>query len=513
MLNGTANKDQVFLMKKTVTSILLFAMLALMLVACDGSNVGNTSDVSETVSGDVSGSEDTTIKTPVKDLGGREIKILCHDFATGLQYLFGYSGEIMYDEENPSAVDEAKKRVVDYIESTYNCTIDGELAVTAGGGQSVTDAVKAQVTSGLHMYDIVFETLGIAPTLATNNYVLDLKTIPGINLNDPWWDQNAVKDLSIGGKVYFVNGDINTYDDQGTWVVMFNKTLKAKLGIEEDFYQLVRDNKWTYDKFAEICKSNVTANTNGDNTLDDLDTWAFGTECYNIYIQLAGAGLKITEKDENDIPYLTAQAAPEETFNILADVLDLYNRNDTVMVAENYTYKNYPNVYEGTVHKAFLEGRELFYMCGLMNGPSFRMMEDEFGILPIPKYYESQDRYYHTISSYNSTVLMVPTTTPDLEELGTVISAIAEQSKLYVTPAYYDIQLKYRDSRDEESGEMLDLIFASRTFDLGCYYNWGSIRSQYMDLSSTDIASRFEAILPVAQTEMESFISNIQASK
>ncbi|MBR5285838.1 MAG: hypothetical protein IKU30_02975 [Clostridia bacterium] len=502
-------------MKKTIASILLLAMLALMLVACDSDNNGasDLSDASGSTSDNVSGGDSTAIKTPVIDLGGREIKILCHDFASGLQYLFGYSGEIMFDEENPSAVDEAKKKVVDYIESTYNCTIYGELAVTANGGQSVTDAVKNQVTSGLHEYDIVFETLGIAPALATNKYVLDLKTVPGINLNDPWWDQNAVNDLSIGGKVYFVNGDINTYDDQGTWVIMFNKTLKAKLGIEEDFYQLVRDNKWTYDKFAEICKGNITSDSNGDNTLDDLDTWAFGTECYNIYIQLAGAGLKITEKDDNDIPYLTVAEAPEETYNILMNVLDLYNRNDTVMVAENYKYKNYPNVYEGTVHKAFLEGRELFYMCGLMNGPSFRMMEDEFGILPIPKYYESQDRYYHTISSYNSTVLMIPASAPDLEDLGTVISAIAEQSKKYVTPAYYDIQLKYRDSRDEESGEMLDLIFASRTFDLGCYYNWGSIRNQYMSLTSNDIASRFEATITVAQMEMESFLSDIQAAK
>jgi predicted small secreted protein len=505
-------------MKKTIAIVLLLAMLALSLVACDGfgsdaSDNSGADNASGSVSGNTSGDENTQIKTPVKDLGGREINILCHDFASGLQYLFGYSGEIMYDEENPSAVDEAKKRVVDYVEKTYNCTINGELAVTVGGGQTIVERIKNQVNSNLHEYDIVFETLGIAPTFATNKYVLDLKSIPNIDLSDPWWDKNAVKDLSIGGKIYFVNGDINTYDDQGTWVIMFNKTLKSKLGIEEDFYQLVRDNKWTYDKFAEICKGGYTSDSNGDSVLDDLDTWAFGTECYNIYIQLAGAGLKIAEKDENDLPYLTVERIPEETYTILGNVLDLYNREDTVMVAENYKHKGYPNVYEGTVHKAFLEGRELFYMCGLMNGPSFRMMEDEFGILPIPKYYESQDRYYHTISSYNSTVLMVTTTTPDLDDIGLVISAIAEQSKRYVTPAYYDIQLKYRYSRDDESGEMLDLIFASRTFDLGCYYNWGEIRSQYMSLSSNDIASRFDAILPVAQMEMEAFLQDIQAGK
>ena len=492
-------------MKKIIAVVLLLAMLTLCLAACDG---GDTNQSNESGEANTStGAENEPIKTPVKDLNGREINVLCHDFATGLQYLFGYSGEIMYDEEEPSAVDEAKKKVVDYIETNYNCKITGQLSNT------IADTVKNQVTSGLHEFDIVFETLGIAPTLATGKYIVDLNTVPNINLTDPWWDKNAVKDLSIDGKVYFVNGDINTYDDQGTWVVMFNKTLKTKLNIEEDFYQLVRDNKWTYDKFAEICKSEITNDSTGDGVLDDLDTWAFGTECYNIYIQLAGAGLKIAEKDDNDLPYLTVADIPEQTYSILANILDLYNREDTVMVAENYRYKNYPNVYEGTVHKAFLEGRELFYMCGLMNGPSFRMMEDEFGILPIPKYYESQDRYYHTISSYNSTVLMIPEGTPDLEDLGLAITAIAEQSRRYVTPAYYDIQLKYRDSRDDESGEMLDLIFASRTFDLGCYYNWADIRGQYMSLSSADIASRFDAILVAAEMEMDSFIQTIQSNK
>ena len=497
-------------MKKTIALMLLLAMLVMSFAACEDSD--SSSDQSDTgASENASGGDE--IKTAVKDLGGREINVLCHDFATGLQYLFGYSGEIMYAEENPSAVDEAKKRVVDYVENTYNCKINGELTTSAGGGESVADKVKNQVTAGLHFYDIVFDTLGRAPLLAADDMILDLNTVPNINLSDPWWDQNAVKDLSIDGKIYFINGDINTYDDQGTWVVMFNKNLKTKLGIEEDFYQLVRDNKWTYDKFAEICKGEITADTSGDGILDDLDTWAFGTECYNIYIQLAGAGLKIAEKDENDIPYLTVSEATEETYAILGKILDLYNREDTVMVAENYRYKNYPNVYEGTVHKAFLEGRELFYMCGLMNGPSFRMMEDEFGILPIPKYYESQDRYYHTISTYNSTVLMIPEGTPELADLGLAISAIAEQSKRYVTPAYYDIQLKYRDSRDDESGEMLDLIFASRTFDLGCCYNWGEIRGQYMDLNAGTITSRFDAIIPVAEMQMEAFLQKLQSKE
>lgn len=492
-------------MKKLFSCMIVILLLSSLLAAC-----GND-EVSEQAS---EASDAIVATTPVKDLNGREINVLCHDFSAGVQLLFGYTGEIMYAEENPSSVDDAKKVVVDYIETAYNCTINGELTSSVYGEDVVT-IVRNQVTSGLHQYDIVFDTLGRAPLLALEGMLIDLKTVENIDLSDAWWDQNAVNDLSVDGKVYFVNGDINTYDDQGTWCLLFNKTLKSELGIEEDFYQLVKDDKWTYDKFVEICTENdITYDSTGDGVLDEKDTWAFGTETYNIYIQVAGAGIKIAEKNSDDLPYLTASTAPTETYNILSHVLDFYNQPETVLVAntEPYLSKGFHNVFEATVHTAFLEGRELFYMCGLMNGPSFRTMSDEFGILPIPKYYENQTRYYHTISAYNSTVLMIPSGTPDLADLGLVITAIAEQSKQRVTPAYYDVQLKYRDLRDNESGEMLDLIFASRTFDLGCYYNWGNVRDLYTDIDK-NVASRFEAKLSQAELEMQEFINALTSQK
>lgn len=496
-------------MKRFIASLLLVAMLVLCLAACEETSVDTSSPVTSN-SGNTNPDEDSSapeIEIPVKDLGGRQINILCYDFSAGSASILGYTGEVMYSEENPSAVDEAKKIVVEKIESDYNCVINGELTST----EYPVGIIKQQVTSGLHYYDMVFDSLSSAAVMASENLQIDLTTISTLDLSHPWWDQNAVKDLSINNKLYFVCGDINTYDDQGTFCVLFNKTLKSKLGIEEDFYQLVRDNKWTFDKFEEICKNNVTFDSTGDGILDEFDTWALGTERYNIYIQLVGAGQHIARKDENDLPYLVVSREPEATYSILGDILDFYNDQQTVMVANAppYTDKGYSNVWEATVHKAFVEGRELFYMCGLFNAASFRVMEDEFGILPIPKHTETQDRYYHTVQAGNNTVMHIPTTTPELEDLGLVISALAKESKARVTPAYYDVQLKYRDSRDDESGEMLDLIFASRTFDVADAYNWGGIRDQYCVMSQTDIVSRFDGMLSSAELSMEAFIKKL----
>ncbi len=500
-------------MKKIIAALLLVAMLTFCFAACEDTSTDANSDAAST---DISKSESSgsfnDIALEVKDLGGREINILCYNFGAGSASILGYTGEVMYDEENPSSVDEAKKLVVEKIESQYNVKIKGELTQM---DQYTNGIIKNQVTSGLHYYDIVFDSLNSAAAMATEDLQIDLTTISTLDLSHPWWDQNAVKDLSIGNKLYFVCGDINTYDDQGTFCVLFNKTLKKKLGIEEDFYQLVRDNKWTMDKFEEICKNRVTFDSTGDGVLDENDTWALGTERYNIFIQLIGAGQRISGKNDNDMPYLVLSESTEATYKVLQDILEFYNDEQTVMVANTPKYENkgYSNVWEATVHKAFIEGRELFYMCGLFNAASFRVMEDEFGILPIPKYNEVQDRYYHTVQSGHNTVMHIPTTTPNVEDLGLVISALAKESKRLVTPAYYDVQLKYRDSRDDESGEMLDLIFASRTFDVADAYNWGGIREQYVSMSQSDIASRFDSMLSASELAMESFVEKMNDEK
>lgn len=490
-------------MKKFLVCFMILALVMPMLFACNDGSV----DTSSTAVSEESIDPNSIYLVPQKDMDGREFRILCWHFGYGSNSILGYSGEVLYDEETPDSVDDAKKRVIDIVEDRFNCKITGDLVHDT----PITTTIRNMVSANLMEYDIVFDSLTNSASLVTDQTLNDLNSISTIDLSAPWWDQNAVKDLSLANKLYFIAGDINTYDNQGTWCILFNKTLKESLGIEEDFYQLVRDNKWTFDKFVEICSTpGYTANINGDNVLDENDQWAFGTESYNMYVHLVAGGQKIAEKDENDLPYLTVSRSPEETYTMLQHVLDFYTQYDTVMCANfsNYANKGFSNVWEATVHKAFVEGRELFYMCGLINVASFRQMEDEFGVLPVPKYYATQDDWHHTVSLNNCSAMYIPVGVKDIEDIGTIVSALSEESRKYVTPAYYDVQLKYRDTRDDESGEMLDLIFGTRTFDVGVAYNWGGILGKYMEESSA-VTSRFEAILSSAEMALNNTLESI----
>jgi hypothetical protein len=491
-------------MKKLLLCLLAIAMLVPLMTACNDDKT-STSNESGLVT------DEFKMTTPVRDLGGKEIRVLNWDFNSSI---VEHSGEILYAEENPSSVDDAKKWVVDQVEELYNVDIVGD-SISQADGTTIQEIIKNQVMAGDPDtdYHVAFNKLAATATLVGEGYIQDLNSISTIDLSKSWWDKNAVEDPSIGGKVYFTCGDINTYDDLGTWCVLFNKNMKEQYLKDTDLYALAREGKWTYDKFYECCTADkITHDSNGDGALDEKDTWAFGTETYNVFIHVISAGEKIAKKDDDDLPYLTLSVETEKTYSILTKVLDFYNDANTVLVANNYATKFPENPWGETVHKAFVEGRELFYMCGLIHVSSFRKMEDEFGILPVPKWSAKQDRYYHSVSIDNSTVMSIPSNISgqDLEDVGLILSAIGELSEYKLMPAFYDVQLKYRDSRDDESAEMLDIIFDSRTFDLGATYNesLNGILWTYMSLDK-NIVNRFDSVLPAAETKLEDLLELI----
>lgn len=493
---------------KTRNILIALLLVSLLATFCACGETGDTSSEPLAPSEETSEApEDTNIYPEVIDLLGREINVLCWDWGAGSNSILGYTGEILYStEDRATAVDTAKAAVIDWVEDTYHCTIGGILDSSADPQQTVMN----MLTTGLYNYDILFQNSTRLSGMVTNNLLTDLNSIPTLHLSNSWWDQNSVQDLSIANHLYYVCGDINTYDNLGTWCILFNKDLKEAMNIEEDFYQTVKAGGWTFDHFMEICKD-VTHESDGTPGINELDTWAFGTETYNMYVQVLAGGIKIVEKDDDDLPFFTVEKRTEETYNALTKIVDFYKSAD-VMVANDGTYNSkYTNVWEGTVHKAFIEGRELFYECGLINVASFRRMDNEFGILPVPMTFDGQDRFYHTVSSDNSSYLALPFGVPNEEDLGVVIEAISMKSKELVTPEFYDIQLKYRDARDDESAEMLDLIFATRSFDLGSAFRWGNILGQYMTLDS-NFASRFDSALIAANTAMQNTIDSIKIS-
>ena len=155
----------------------------------------------------------------------------------------------------------------------------------------------------------------------------------------------------------------------------------------------------------------------------------------------------------------------------------------------------------GTNRELFRDGHALFVDMNISDVSVLREMDMEFGILPWPKYDEASE--YLTNVDAGTNMFIIPITNQVTDNTSLILESMAILGREYVIPSYYDVALKTRNSRDEDSAPMLDIIMENRVFDLG-YYNTdlgGAYASNFAELSTEtnpDFASWYEKKLSSA---------------
>jgi hypothetical protein len=135
-------------------------------------------------------------------------------------------------------------------------------------------------------------------------------------------------------------------------------------------------------------------------------------------------------------------------------------------------------------HLAFQENKIVFMWGRMHLLEYYRSMEADFGVVPMPKYDEKQDNYFSLVNPYTGVLLGVPKSVQDVEKASIILEALAAESKYTLQPAYYDVVLQRKYVRDEESGEMLDIIFSSRVYDIGGVYSFGNVFLDFITLAA-----------------------------
>ncbi len=374
--------------------------------------------------------------------------------------------DFKFDEESSLALDNAQYKRKALVEQNYNVDIvqTTKKAYSSGGGPGFMQ-ISTDVNAGDCNFDLALIAGYDVSVLAYSGFLYDMNSVPGIDLTKSWWDQKANDSLSVNDVLFFTTGEITVSDNNAAFVIMFNKELLAAYELE-DPYRLVYDGNWTLDKFAQLCKT-VTEDLNQDGVMDENDRF----------------GLLVWDDSVVGI----VNAAGQQCCTIAEDgmiELTLYNET-TVAALEKYFSIAYDTQYAFTYQRKsaseqtlWAGNHGLFWTTWMGIIPQFREMESDFGILPYPKLNETQDSYYITIAPYNSQFICVPLIQNDLERTGMVTEALAYYGKQIVTPAYYDINLIGQSTRDEESADMLDIIFDSLVFDIGYYYQIGPYNKQ-----------------------------------
>ena len=314
--------------------------------------------------------------------------------------------------------------------------------------------VANMILGGDCPYEMVFMESSQCFRLSLEGYFQDLMDLPYVELEQPWWYTDFMNGGSIGtDHRYYLTGAFSITTMEGASAVVVNKALfNDNFGDYNDLYDLVKENAWTYDRFAEYC-AGVYNDINGNGEKDEDDIVGFANQGQRTINYLSmSTGLPYMQRDENGIPQL-------DLYNDYAIqwVDTLYN----LLYTENYAYQpKDPNAYDGTPH--FAEGKALF-MPGLLSGytsTKLRDMEDPKGVVPHPVLEEGM-KYVSAAGTVNGESVVIPSTTPaELREMcGATMEALSFEAYRLVVPAWYEVALKSKYADAERDAEMIDVIY------------------------------------------------------
>ncbi len=462
-------------MKKSLTILLLGAMLISTAACAGGDDSASTTTAADTtVAGEV---EETTTADPRPDLpkedyDGYEFRSLSRGISGGSTHWYIFDTVWLEDYAGDVVNDEVQKRNT-YIEETYNVKIS---MIDKTDATTAKEAARTAVLANADEFDIYGDSISSSASLAAEGMLVDFNDLLYCDLDADYWDQRAREQLSIAGKLYTMLSDFTLMDKHGTWITLFNKGMIADYGFESP-YDMVTDGTWTLDAMYNMAQE-VAFDVDGDGAMNEHDSFGTAGESWNFNALMLGADVMMFRKNDDDIPELSLDGertinAFEKAYKILAD------KNITLYaLAGNFSTTLTDYHVEG-FGPMMEDNRLLFYITGMNRVILFRGLDCEFGIIPNPKYDETQDDYHVILTYGNTNSISVPITNTDLDRTSILLEALSYESSVTSYPAYIEKTIKGKHLRDEESIAMLDIIFNSRAFDLGHIFNWGSCASLF----------------------------------
>ena len=479
---------------RKITATLLLAAMLLSMAAC-----GNTADVETTA--DTAAQAETVAETEETranhalpedlDFGGAVFNMAYPDWQ-------GYKFYFFAEEATGDAMNDA----------IYNRMIKTEeylnVDVTQTNTGTIVDVVtqtKNVVTAGDDVFALsLLHCIQGVSELVTGGYIYNLDTLPNVNLEADWWNRKQMDVLRLGNNTYY---GISDFMIPCPYAIIFNKEMIVNNGLDNP-YELVYECKWTLDRFLDMAVS-VTQDLNGDGqfTMDDV------------------VGVTANEVSKY-IPFMTAAdqfiTSTTEDGKIFLDM----NNEKTISIVETvYNLMNTPGVVSIPVddkEESMIQmdtGRLLFRLGSITSAEQYRDCEIDIGILPYPKYDEAQENY---ISQDWGGLMCVPGSISDPEMVGATIELLSWESANEVIPAYYDVTLSGKLSRDEDTRNMLELLFDTIAYEIGG--NYFGFSSGFSDLfytlgrmvvtnKSTDFASWYAKNEKAAISTIDKFYEGL----
>lgn len=312
-------------------------------------------------------------------------------------------------EEGSSNIANAVINRVNKVEELFNCTIEridyneDEAQLAAQAGTKYADIV-------------VCETWSLGRFLKARRLV-DLAKLEGLNLEAEYWQRyGSTNILQYQDKIYALGAPFACQHDEAV-VMFFNKAIIEELKLESPYDLYARD-EWTMSKLLEYCKA-AKKDLNGDGVFDGNDRYGFvcGHEFDGPFALYMGAGKHfIREQEDGHFTFELNSKDAFRTVNQVAEILDPFeNAYDCLGMTES------------DIVNLFVNGQTLFYCYSRARGVADPIydMQDDFGIVPMPKGDDAGPDEYKCWVNHNAANMGIFANNPDLEKTVMIVEALA----------------------------------------------------------------------------------------
>ncbi len=314
-----------------------------------------------------------------------------------------------------------------------------------------------EVLSNTPVHDVFYLTAKQIATLMTGGYMLNLLDIDELNTDAEWWDQTLKEDGILKDKyLYYLGGNYHLQGFEGTTCVFFNKVMMTDLGLEFP-YEIARNGNWTLDELYTY--ADAADSLNGDQSFNyDMagnSVYGIATIANMMPAFIMGGDAYYVKKDAEGMPVISFTS--ERFLNVcqkiakMTSVAGVYKAKDEISLFMN--------------NRALFIGAEIKAAANEM-----RDMENEFGLLPVPKYDTNQDNYV-TNMYWGTHLMSIPVTCTDVERAAIVMDTLNYEANEKVLPVYYE-RVCYKGLKDNDSIDMLKIIRETRYLNWGLAYGW-----------------------------------------
>jgi len=393
------------------------------------------------------------------------------------------------------------------------------LKFEASASADMVPELKKDISSMSTAWEAVIPTSAQAVGNKLFNYFHNLNDSNYIDIDERWWQEDAIMELSMDNINYrFLFGDINISDTHRAGCIFYNKTLYEQYVSptkdSDDLYQTVLDGDWTLEFFDRLVrKCHIERGGDGTNNI-------YGLVKFNsaiVHFMRESSGIRTYERNAQGMP----------AFNFKNDRSISFLNQLNKLMYENPGTNSAVNA--GDANVDFENGKLVFETSALymVFNNDFREMKDDFGIIPYPKFDEAQDEYITMVHNASYTVCIPVSTDIDRanEEVSAVIEALASESYRNVSVSFYEMALKAAYNRDDQSAQMIDIITGqhdtikstvSRNFAFEYNSSLKSISNLFytlMNKNSSNFVSEYDGIIDSAEAGLQELIKQYKDGK